>query len=68
MEDLKGSRRVLILRYIGIRLEGLKKTTKNLSQNSRNLNPGPPKCESGLLTSQPRRLLPRMNKATPSLG
>jgi hypothetical protein len=38
--------------YPRIRLEGLRKTTKTLSQDSRsqirNLTPGPPKYEAGL--------------------
>jgi hypothetical protein len=45
--------------YSGICLEGLKKTMKNLSQDSRSpgqdLNPRPPKYEAGVLTTQPRR-------------
>jgi hypothetical protein len=47
--------------YSGIRLEGLRKNTKNLSQDSefpgRHLNPGPPEYEAGALTAQPRRLV-----------
>jgi hypothetical protein len=45
--------------YPGIRLGGLRKTTKNLSQGSRSpgrdLNPGPPEYEAGVLTTRPRR-------------
>jgi hypothetical protein len=44
--------------YPGICLEGLRKTTKNLSQDSQSLgqdlNPGPPKYNAGVLTTQPR--------------
>jgi hypothetical protein len=40
--------------YLGIGLEGLRKTTKNLSQHSRSpgrdLNPGPPEYEGVLST------------------
>jgi hypothetical protein len=47
--------------YPGICLEGLRKTMKNLSQNSRcpnrYLNPGPPEYEAGVLTTQPRGLV-----------
>jgi hypothetical protein len=55
-----GSGRSLILMYYsGIRLEGLSKTTLNLSQGSRSpmrdLNPGPPEYEAGVLTTGPRR-------------
>jgi hypothetical protein len=47
-----------VLRYYsGICLEELMKTTKNLSQDSqflgRDLNPGPPIYEAGVLTTQP---------------
>jgi hypothetical protein len=54
-----GSSRGLILRtYPGIHLEGLRKTTKTLSQNSRpqgrDLNSGPPENE-GVLTIRLRR-------------
>jgi hypothetical protein len=54
------SGRGLILRYYtGIRLEGLKKTTKPLRQDSRSpgrdLNPGPLKYKAGVLTARPRR-------------
>jgi hypothetical protein len=50
---MEGSNRGLLLKYYpGIRLEGLRKTTKNLSQDSRypggDFNPGPP--EAGVLT------------------
>jgi hypothetical protein len=44
--------------YAGIRMEGLWKTTKNLRQDSwspsRDLNPGPPEYEAGLLTTRQR--------------
>jgi hypothetical protein len=44
-------------RYPGICLEGPRKTTKNLSQDSlspgRDLNPVPPEYDAGLLTTQP---------------
>jgi hypothetical protein len=43
--------------YPKIQLEGLRKTTKNLSQDSRSqgrdLNLGPPKYEVGVLTTTP---------------
>jgi hypothetical protein len=45
--------------YAGICLEGSKKSTKILSQDSRSprsdLNPGPPENEAGMLTARPRR-------------
>jgi hypothetical protein len=49
-----------ILRYCpGIRLEEPRKNTKNLNEDGRypgrNLNPGPPQYETGLLTTQPLR-------------
>jgi hypothetical protein len=52
--------RGLILRYYpGIRLEGVKKTTKNLRQDSRSpvrdLNLGPLKYKAGVLTAGPQR-------------
>jgi hypothetical protein len=55
-KDLEGSGRGLILKYYsGIRVEGLRKTTKDLSQDSRfpvwDLSPGPPKYEAGVLTA-----------------
>jgi hypothetical protein len=41
--------------YLNICLEGLRKTTRNLSQDSRSpcqdLNPGPPEYEAGVLTT-----------------
>jgi hypothetical protein len=47
--------------YPGIRLEGLRKTTENLIHDSRcpgrDLNPGPPEYEAGVLT-RPRRSVP----------
>jgi hypothetical protein len=40
--------------YLGTRVEGLRKITKHLSQDSlsqgRDLNPEPPECEAGVLT------------------
>jgi hypothetical protein len=43
----------------GICLEGVRKTMKNLGQDSRHsdqdLNPGPPEHEAGVLTIRPRR-------------
>jgi hypothetical protein len=48
----------LILKYYsGIRLEGLRKTTiPSMDSRSpgRDLNPGPPKYEAGMLTTGPR--------------
>jgi hypothetical protein len=45
--------------YPSIFLEGLRKTTKNFSQDTRSpgrdLNPGPPEFEAGVLTTQARR-------------
>jgi hypothetical protein len=47
--------------YPGIYLEGLRKTMKTLSQDSqfpgRDLNPGPPEYEAGVLTTHPRHLV-----------
>jgi hypothetical protein len=45
--------------YPGIRLEGLRNATENLSQDSRFpgldfFNPGPSECESGVLITRPR--------------
>jgi hypothetical protein len=59
-KGFKGSGRVLILIYYpGIRLEGLRKTTKNLSEDSlssaRNSNPEPPEYEAGVMITPPRR-------------
>jgi hypothetical protein len=53
---MEGSGRGLILRYYpGIRLEGLRKTTKKLSQDSqspgRDLNLEPPEYKVGVLTT-----------------
>jgi hypothetical protein len=50
----------LLLRYYpGIFLEGLRKATKNLRQDSRSpgpdLNPGSPEYEPGVPTTRPRR-------------
>jgi hypothetical protein len=56
-----GSGRGIILRkyYPSIFLEGMRKTTKNTSQDSRcpgrDLKPGPPVYEAGVLYIQPRR-------------
>jgi hypothetical protein len=57
-KDLEGSCRDLILRYYpGNRLEGLRKTTKSLSQGNRStgldLKPGPPKYEAEVLSTLP---------------
>jgi hypothetical protein len=43
--------------YPGIRLEGQRKTTLNLNQDSRgrDLNPGPPGYEARALSTRPRR-------------
>jgi hypothetical protein len=45
--------------YPSIYVEGLRKTTKNLSQNNlspgRDVNSGPPKYEAGVSTTGPRR-------------
>jgi hypothetical protein len=59
-KDAEESGSGLILRhYPSICLEGLRKTTKNLSQDSRppgrDLNPAPPEYESGVLDTRPRR-------------
>jgi hypothetical protein len=58
--DVKVSGRDLILRYYQvICLEGLRKTMKPLRQDSqspgRDLNPGLPEYEAGVLTTRPRR-------------
>jgi hypothetical protein len=55
---LEGNGSGLILRYYpGVFLEGLRNTTKDLSQGSRSpgrdLKPGPPQYEVGLLTTGP---------------
>jgi hypothetical protein len=57
---VEGSGRVLILRNNPvICLEGLRKTTKNFSQYScylgRDMNPGSPEYEAGVLATRPRR-------------
>jgi hypothetical protein len=57
-KDFAGRGPGLILRYYPrIRLEWLRKTTKNLKQDgrSREWNPGPPKYEAGVLTNRPQR-------------
>jgi hypothetical protein len=59
-QDLVGSGRGLILRYYpGIRLEGLRKTTKKwvrlAGRRSRKCNPVPPEYEAGVLTTRPLR-------------
>jgi hypothetical protein len=64
---LKGSGRGLIIRYYpGIRVEGLRKTTKNLSQDSRspgrNLKPGSSEYEAGALINLPRLSMPYVAK------
>jgi hypothetical protein len=66
---LEGISRGLILRYsLGIRLEGLRKTTKGLCKDIWSLdpdfNPGPLEYEAGVLTTQPRRplLLPDVDR------
>jgi hypothetical protein len=54
--DLVGSGCGLILKYYpGFRLDGLRKTTKKFSRDSRGpeSNPGPPEYEVGVLTTQP---------------
>jgi hypothetical protein len=58
-KDVVGSGRGLIIRYYpGVCLEGLKKTTKSLSQDSRSLGrdlkPGPPEYEAQMLNTRPR--------------
>jgi hypothetical protein len=50
----------LILRYYpGIRLDGLRKTTKTSirigGRRGRDLNPGPPEYEAGVLPTRPLR-------------
>jgi hypothetical protein len=55
-KDVEGSGHGLILRYYpGLCLEGLRKTTRNLRQDSwspsRDLNPEPPEHEVGVLTA-----------------
>jgi hypothetical protein len=53
--------------YPGIRLEGLRKTTKTLNQYTqspgRESNPKPPEYEIGVLTTRPRRSVPLMKAA-----
>jgi hypothetical protein len=57
--NLEGSGRGLILRnYPGIRLEGLRQITitcQDCRSLGRDLNPGPPKYEAGVLATRPRR-------------
>jgi hypothetical protein len=58
-KDLVGSDRGLILRYYpGIRLEGLRKTTKNsiktAGRRGRESSPELPGYEAGVLTTRPR--------------
>jgi hypothetical protein len=60
LKYLGGSCRGLIPRYYpGNFLEGMRKTTKNLSQDSRSpgrgLNPGLPEYEAGVLITRPQR-------------
>jgi hypothetical protein len=51
--------RVNIRYYPGICLEGLRRTTKPLIQDSRypgrDMNPGPPEYEAALFTTRPNR-------------
>jgi hypothetical protein len=59
LEGLGRTDRNLMLRfYPGNRLEGLRKTKKIISQDNRSpgrdLNPGPPEYEAGMLTTRPR--------------
>jgi hypothetical protein len=59
-KEMEGSGRGLILRYYpGICLVRVRKTTTNLSQDSRSLgrdlNPGPPEYEAGALIILPQR-------------
>jgi hypothetical protein len=56
---MEGSRPGLILRYYSrICPEDLRRTMKNLGQTSqsqgRDLNPGPPEYEAGVLNTQPQ--------------
>jgi hypothetical protein len=60
--ELEESGRGLIIRfYLGIHLEGLRKTTKNLGHDSRSrgrdLNSGSPVYEAGVLVTRPKRLV-----------
>jgi hypothetical protein len=52
--------------YPGTCLEGLRKTTKDLRQDNRSsgrdLNQGPPESEAGVLTTEPRRPVPKCCK------
>jgi hypothetical protein len=52
--------------FLGICLEGLRKSTKNLSHDSRSpaigLNPGPPEHEAGMLIIKPGRSLRKVKK------
>jgi hypothetical protein len=57
-KDLEGSVNGLISRYyICITLEGLNKITKNFGYGSRclgrDLNPGPPEYEAGMINARP---------------
>jgi hypothetical protein len=57
-KDVEESGRGLILTYYpSIFVDGLRKTTKNLSQDSRypdrDLNPGSPECEAEVSTTWP---------------
>jgi hypothetical protein len=65
---LKESGRGLILRYYpGIRMEGLRKTTINLSHDSRSLGPDlnlkPHEYKAGVLTTRPGRSVCRDSRA-----
>jgi hypothetical protein len=58
--NTEGSGRGLILGYYpGIRMEGLRKTTEDFSQDSqslsRDLNPEPPEYEARMLANRPLR-------------
>jgi hypothetical protein len=50
---------VILRHYPSIHLKGLRRTTKNFSQDNRSpgqdLNPGPPEYEAGVYTTRPRR-------------
>jgi hypothetical protein len=57
----KKSSRTNFRYYNGMYLEGLRETAKNLFQDirsaGRDLNPGPPEYEAGVLTTRPRHSL-----------
>jgi hypothetical protein len=59
-KDVEGTGHGPILRYyLSICLEGLRKTAKNISQDSRSQsrdsNPGPLEHDAGVLTTRPQR-------------